>query len=226
MEEESVYNYNVEQFAHWTQLLHAAQERMEQADISDGLLIEVAAQHPLVEGMYPNVEFSARLDVAADRYRRERMNGYAVKVYVPGSRHMYNGVPDNISLSQAGSRYLENIGIPSCDIYGDEANRRFKGDSGVFNSSDECYVATCLFNEFGFGRIASYCSPAQLMRKALSYIQFGILPDMYSVPCEHMFHNYADEIFLHIPTLIEDGTGLQSDSEESIRLRNERMPSD
>lgn len=224
MKDESVYSE--EQFAHWTQLLHAAQERMKQANISDGLLIEVAAQHPLVEGMYPNAEFAARLDAAADRYHRERMNGYAVKVYVPGSRHMYNGVPDNISLSQAGCRYLEDIGIPSCDIYGDEANRRFKGDSGVFNSSDECYIATCLFNELGFGRIASYCSPAQLMRKALSYIQFGILPDMYSIPCEHMFHNYIDEVFLHIPTLIEDGTGLQSDSGEAIRLRNERMPND
>lgn len=64
------------------------------------------------------------------------------------------------------------------------------------------------------------------MRKALSYIQFGILPDMYSVPCENMFHNYVDEVFLHIPTLIEDGTGLQSDSGEAIRLRNERMPDD
>lgn len=222
MKEESIYGE--EQFAHWTQLLHAAQERMEQADISDGLLIEVAAQHPLVEGMYPNAEFSARLDAAADRYRRECMNGYAVKVYVPGSRHRYGGISDDISLSQAGSRYLENIGIPSCDIYGDEANRRLKGDSGVFNSSDECYVATCLVNELRFGRIASYCSPAQLMRKALSYIQFGILSDMYSVPCEHMFHNYVDEVFLHIPTLIDDGTGLQSDSEEAMRLRNERMP--
>lgn len=224
MEEESVYNE--EQFTHWAQLLHAAQERMKQADISDGLLIEVAAQHPLVEGMYPNAEFSARLDAAAERYRRERMNGYAVKVYVPGSRHRYGGISDDISLSQAGSRYLEDIGIPSCDIYGDEANQRFKGDSGVFNSSDECYVATCLFNELGFGCIASYCSPAQLMRKALSYIQFGIIPDMYSVPCEHMFHNYVDEVFLHIPTLIKDGTGLQSDSGEAMRLRNERMPSD
>ena len=100
MEEESVYGE--EQFAHWTKLLHAAQERMTQADISDGLLIEVAAQHPLVEGMYPNAEFSARLDAAAARYRLERMNGHTVKVYVPGSRHMCNGVPDNISLSQAG----------------------------------------------------------------------------------------------------------------------------
>ena len=165
MQEKPVYGG--EQFAHWTKLLHAAQERMTQADISDGLLIEVAAQHPLVEGMYPNAEFSARLDAAADRYRLECMNGYTVKIYVPGSRHMCNGIPDNISLSQAGSRYLESVGIPSCDIYGDEANQRFKGDSGVFNSSDECYVATCLFNELGFGRIASYCSPAQLMRKAL-----------------------------------------------------------
>lgn len=224
MEEESVYNE--EQFTHWTQLLHAAQERMKQADISDGLLIEVAAQHPLVEGMYPNAEFSARLDAAAERYRRERMNGYAVKVYVPGSRHRYDGISDDISLSQAGSRYLEDIGIPSCDIYGDEANQRVKGDSGVFNSSDECYVATCLFNELGFGCIASYCSPAQLMRKTLRYIQFGIIPDMYSVPCEHMFHNYVDEVFLHIPTLIKDGTGLQSDSGEAMRLRNERIPSD
>lgn len=55
------------------------------------------------------------------------------------------------------------------------------------------------------------------MRKALSYIQFGVMPDIYSVPCKNMFHNYIDETFRYIPELINDKTGLQSNSKERSR---------
>ena len=197
---------------------------MAQVRKNDGLLIEVAAQHPLIDGVYPNPEFSARLDAAIKRYELERENGETVKIYVPGSRHMQNGVADRISLSKAGCDYLETQGVDSADLYGEDANSKYKGDDGVYNSSDECYVAASLFRDLGFGRLASYCSPAQLMRKALSYIQFGVFPDMYSVPCDDMFHDYVDEIFIHIPVFLGDGTGLQVDSDEAKRLRELRKP--
>lgn len=103
-------------------------------------------------------------------------------------------------------------------------NERYKGKDGVYNSSDECYVACCIFRDFGFGKLHSVCSPAQLMRKALSYIEFGYLPEMHSVPVDNMFHNYVDEVFLYIPRLLNDEGGLQGDSKEGERLRKLRTP--
>ena len=215
---------NDSQFLHWRKLADEACDVMAQVRKNDGLLIEVAAQHPLIDGVYPNPEFSVRLDAAIKRYELERENRETVKIYVPGSRHMQNGIADRISLSAAGCNYLETHGVDPADLYGKDANSKYKGDDGVYNSSDECYVATRLFRDLGFGRLASYCSPAQLMRKALSYIQFGVLPDMYSVPCEDMFHDYIDEIFIHIPVFLGDGTGLQVNSDEAKRLREIRKP--
>lgn len=215
---------NDSQFLHWRKLADEARNTMAQVQKNDGLLIEVAAQHPLIDGVYPNPEFSARLNAAIKRYELERQNGEMVKLYVPGSRHMQDGVADQISLSAAGCNYLETHGVDPTDLYGEDANLKYKGDDGVYNSSDECYVATSLFRDLGFGRLASYCSPAQLMRKALSYIQFGVLPYMYSVPCEHMFHDYVDEAFIHIPVFLGDGTGLQVNSDEAKRLRELRKP--
>lgn len=212
------------QFLHWKKLADEACDAMEQVRKNNGLLIEVAAQHPLIDGIYPNPEFSARLDAAIKRYELERENRETVKIYVPGSRHMQNGIADRISLSEAGCNYLEMHGVDPADLYGEDANLKYKGDDGVYNSSDECYVAASLFRDLGFGRLASYCSPAQLMRKALSYIQFGVLPDMYSVPCDDMFHDYVDEVFIHIPVFLGDGTGLQADSDEAKRLREIRKP--
>ena len=47
---------------------------------------------------------------------------------------------------------------------------------------------------------------------------------MYSVPVEHMFHDYVRETFENIPKLLEDGNGLQGGSEAGARLREERVP--
>lgn len=94
----------------------------------------------------------------------------------------------------------------------------------VHNSSDECYVACRLYDDLGYREMRCVCSPVQLLRKALSYIQFGHMPLMYSVPLNDMFHSYADEALLYIPRLIADGNGLQGDSQEADRLRQERKP--
>ena len=211
-------------YLRWKNLYSEAKRHMKEVSMRPGLLIEVAAQHPLTSDGKPNNEFSARLDRAIELYFHQCNNGQSVKVYVPGSLHKYEGVVDKISLSDAGKQYLIEHGVNKSDIYGEDANIEFKGEEGVYNSSDECYVASRLFQKLSYGKLASFCSPAQLMRKALSYIQFGLIPDMYSVPCEHLFHDYIDEIFLHIPVLIDDQTGLQVNSEEAMRLRKLRKP--
>jgi hypothetical protein len=214
-----------ELFARWQDKLANAKERTHARSDRRGALIEVAAQHPLRDGLYPNAEFAARLDSAIALYRRvsEEEPG-DVRIYVPGSVHMDNGIPDKISLSKAGCNYLMEHGIEAGVLFGDDANEEFKGDAGVYNSSDECFVACKLFEKLGYGKLHCVCSPAQLLRKALSYITFGYVPLMHSVPCEDMFHSYVDEAFLYIPRLLEDNNGLQSDSWEADRLRSLRKP--
>lgn len=188
-----------ELYARWRRMADEAKGNMGIARRNLGILIDVAAQHPLHGGTKPGVEFRSRLDRAIDRYYLEREIEQPVKIYVPGSRR--DG--DEISLSSAGSRYLEDNGIPASDIYGDDANERIMGGCGVFNSTDECAVAAALFWQLGYGRIVSYCSPEQILRKALSYIEFGIIPEMQSVYVDAPWHDYVDEAIQLIPPLLE-----------------------
>ena len=216
---------NNELFAEWQKKYHYARSRMRASSDKSGILIEVAAQHPLKEGTSPNEEFTARLDFAFDLYNKLLDRGVEpVKIYVPGSIHMYNGICDEVSLSAAGCSYLVKRGISREDLFGDDANLNYKGQAGVYNSSDECYVACCIFDDLDFREMHCVCSPAQLLRKALSYIQFAHMPLMHSVPLEDMFHSYVDEAFLYIPRLLGDGGGLQGNSREAERLRRERKP--
>lgn len=187
-----------ELYARWRRMADEARENMGIARRNLGILIEVAAQHPLHGGTKPGIEFRSRLDMAVERYYREREIEQQVKIYVPGSRR--DG--DEISLSAAGSRYLEDNGIPISDIYGDGANEQIMGECGVFNSTDECAVAASLFWQLGYGRIVSYCSPEQILRKALSYIEFGIIPEMQSVYVDAPWHDYVDEAIRLIPPLL------------------------
>ena len=76
------------------------------------------------------------------------------------------------------------------------------GECGVFNSTDERAVAASLFWQLGYGRIVSYCSPEQIPRKALSYIEFGIIPEMQSVYVDAPWHDYVDEAIRLIPPLL------------------------
>lgn len=188
------------------------------------MLIEVAAQHPLVCGEYPNEEFEKRLLLAIDLYKEEVAKGKSVHIYVPGSIHMDNNTIDKISLSEAGKNYLIKNGVKPEVIYADEMNMKYKGNMGVYNSTDECYVASKLFDEMKFSELHCVCSSAQMMRKMLSYIRFGCVPYMHTVSCDEMYHNYIDEIFRYIPILIEDQDALQGNSEEAERLRKLRKP--
>lgn len=208
----------------WMKKYQNAKRNMELSKVRKSVLVEISAQHPLVDGLRPNEEFQCRLLAGVELYNKLTTQGKQVKLYVPGSLHMDGGKADKISLSEAGTRFLIKQGIPAKKIYGEDANELFKGEEGVYNSSDECYVASRLFQEHKFGQLYCVCSSAQMMRKALSYIQFGCLPYFHTVSADEMFHNFIDEIFRNIPLVLQDDDALQSGSAEAERLRQLRNP--
>ena len=60
-------------YSRWISLLSIASDNMREASVNGGgVLLEAAAQHPLLDGLYPNEEFSARLNAAFDRYQEEK----------------------------------------------------------------------------------------------------------------------------------------------------------
>lgn len=207
---------------YWANKRLQAQEFMKQRQDYTKILIEVAAQHPLVQGRYPNEEFQKRLNMAI-RLSQE-IGSQEVWFYVPGSRHKYNDVTDEISLSEAGKSYLLEHGIDENHIYADEANIKYKGKLGVYNSADECYVASCIMKDDSFGRLICVCSPYQAMRKSFYYMEFGIIPECYGVPANAMFHNPVSEYFGSLRhTVIEDHSWQDEGSEAAINSRKDRM---
>jgi len=215
---------NIAEYERWINKQEAAKKFM-LSRTSNKTLIEVAAQHPLVDGLYPNEEFAKRLDKAIELYNIELQNNREIEIYVPGSLHMYNGVADKISLSEAGKNYLIKKGISKEIIRGTDINNKYKGNFGCYNSADECYVAAQYFKDNDFGKLISVCSPAQMYRKTLFYIQFGVYPMNYSVPTENSFHNYIKEMFCEIPcVLLEDHTWQGLKSKHAVNMRKERNP--
>ena len=161
------------------------------------VLIEVAAQHPLVNGK-PGEEFEYRLKKGIQIYNNEKEKGNKPIIYIPGSLHSIKKnnkwESDEKTLSEAGKKYLLENGITEQSIRSEETNMRFKED-GVYNSADECLVATLIAKNEGIDRIVSIASPVQISRKALFYLEFGFLPEMYGVGLEKTYHNYIEEIF-------------------------------
>ena len=217
--------------AYWKLKEKSAIVNMRKRKRNNNILIEVAAQHPLVDGVYPNEEFLSRLDSSINLYNEKTNQGFNVKIYVPGSIHLdSHGIADEISLSEAGKKYLIENGIPDNDIYGDEKNSlydKIRYHKGVYNSADECFIASNIFFDEinNFGQLYSICSPNQLMRKTLFYIEFGIIPKIITVPSSDMFHNFFHELFISIPYVLNEDHDYQSKiSKEAIRTRKERLP--
>ena len=174
----------------------------EQRTLSNDILIEVAAQHPLEKDGSPRKEFKMRLDEGYRLYKKYKEEGIDVKIYVPGSVHKYHEKVDVQSLSTSGKKYLISLGMDEKDIYADEMNEKYKGEDGVYNSADECYVSTKLFFDESFGRLISVCSPNQLLRKTLFYIEFGVIPEVHSVPVDDMYHDLMNEVFVNLEYVI------------------------
>lgn len=161
------------------------------------VLIEVAAQHPLIDGK-PGEEFEHRLKKGIQIYNDEKRKGNNPIIYIPGSLHSVkkNGEweTDKKALSESGRIYLIENGIPEENIRANESNERFKGD-GVYNSGDECLVATLIAKDEEIDRIVSIASPVQISRKALFYLEYGYLPEMHGVGLDKTYHNYIGEVF-------------------------------
>jgi len=182
-----------------------------------GILIEIAAQHPLKNGMYPAEEFQTRLDLGLKLYA-ELAAKEKVAFYVPGSRHQENGKADIVSLAAAGKNYLLSKGVHEENIYADDANLEFMGDKGVYNSTDECYVSCKLFKKYDFKELHLVCSPNQMMRKMLCYINFGYFPYIHTAPCAEMYHNPINEIFECIPKVLENDQKFENEIRNSRRV--------
>lgn len=169
------------------------------------VLIEVAAQHPLKEGKFPGEEYAKRLDIACE------LMGKDVYIYLPGSLH----VPDEISLSEAGKEYLLKKGVPEDKIT--------TTDDEVYNSTDECKVASRILVENEFAELICICSPAQLMRKALSYISFGVYPSFKIASCDELFHSYVEEATRNIPILLNGGKELERERKDYVKSVNQKF---
>ena len=212
---------------YWDERYKEAKKNRVSSDQVKRILIQVSAQHPLRCGCLPNAEFTARLDFAIGLYNKYKEEGKQVKLYIPGSRHMDKGIEDKISLSSAGKGYLTEKGIPASDIIADEANDRFKGSLGVYNSADECYVSSQLYKNGEFDRVCCVCSPIQTLKNTLFFCENGILPDVYGIPCDDQFHSPYYEASHVLPEILHyDHSWQGSDSENAKLSRKERMPSE
>ncbi|WP_328958960.1 hypothetical protein [Kitasatospora purpeofusca] len=210
----------------WRDRLLAARTFMRTRRHLPGVLIEVAAQHPLVDGATPGEEFAARLRRGHELFQEYRKAGRPVEVYVPGSRHRHLGVEDKSSLSRAGGDFLEKLGVAPSAVHGDDLNERYKGEAGVYGSADECFVAASYFKDGDFGTLVSVCSPAQMMRKTLHYLQFGVYPLNHTAPTPEGYHDFLDELLVSVPGVLDTDDTLQApDSDGADRLRADRRPS-
>lgn len=223
----STFNFGLEKTnarTYWESLYRKADINMKIHMQYEDELIEVAAQHPLNHGE-PDSEFKERLNFAFELYNKLRKGNRRVGIYIPGSVHTANGIQDQYSLSFAGVKYLTKLGIPIESLLGDEYNQKYKGENGVYNSADECYVASQIFLNGKYKYIHVVCSPNQMLRKQLFYISFGVIPLFHTVPNNNPAHDLIYELFEAIPDVIyNDHTWQDDDSPNAIRTRNERKP--
>jgi hypothetical protein len=184
-----------------------------------------AAQHPLKDGRFPDEEFEARLRRAAELAKHYRALGCEVEIYVPGSRHMYHGTPDMVSLATAGTKYLDHLNLgEGISIHGADLNLRYKGDQGVYNSADECFVAQ-YFKDGDFSLLLVVSSDVQVLRQKLHLLWQGVEALVYAEPVVGAYHSPVTEMFFQIPhTRDTDPSWQETDSELYIKSREERRP--
>ena len=209
---------------YWYEKQRLAQQAMEGHRECNGILIECASK-VLEDGLHPDSEFRARLDRTIELYHKLCQENEVVHIYVPGSLHKENGVSDQCTLSTAGRRYLIERGIPDVIILGDRENEQYKGNEGVLNSADECFVASRIFFDGKYRELHCVCSPIQVTRKWFYYLEFGLVPLIHSVPI-------ADSDIMDIVTeqlrgtenvIYNDHNAQSHDSEVWINSRKERM---
>ena len=208
---------------YWYEKQRLAQQAMEGHRECNGILIECASK-VLEDGLHPDSEFRARLDRTIELYHKLCQENEVVHIYVPGSLHKENGVSDQCTLSTAGRRYLIERGIPDVIILGDRENEQYKGNEGVLNSADECFVASRIFFDGKYRELHCVCSPIQVPRKWFYYLEFGLVPLIHSVPVvdSDVMDIVTEQLRGTENVIYNDHNAQSHDSEVWINSRKER----
>lgn len=210
---------------YWQEKYNFALQNIKSTEECQRVLIQASAQHPLKNGLFPGKEFEKRLKLAISLYRKLKDEGKQVSIYVPGSLHKTADEEDRISLSASGKAFLLQNGIPEIDILGDDENVLYKGDNGVYNSADECFVSSKIYKNGGFDRLYCVCSPLQAVKDTLFFIENGIVPQIYAVPYENQFHNPYVEAAQILPDILHyDHSWQTENSFYGNKSRKERKP--
>lgn len=209
---------------YWYEKQRLAQQAMEGHRECNGILIECASK-VLEDGLHPDSEFRARLNRTIELYHKLCQENEVVHIYVPGSLHKENGVSDQCTLSTAGRRYLIERGIPDVIILGDRENEQYKGNEGVLNSADECFVASRIFFDGKYRELHCVCSPIQVTRKWFYYLEFGLVPLIHSVPVvdSDVMDIVTEQLRGTENVIYNDHNAQSHDSEVWINSRRERM---
>lgn len=212
--------------AFWDRQYKISMNNMEKAKNNNkAVLIEIASQHPLEKDGTPNSEFKARLDKGVEIYFKNRNNNIPTTLAVIGSIHIFNNNFDPCSLSTAGKNYLISRGVSEKDIEADDAINKYKGEEGVYNSMDECFVISKLFKDGNYSDLLSIVSPYQMYRKMLTYIANGLISQCIPVYVDNMFHNPIGEIMFNIQDVLYiDHDSQDRNKEAYINSREERKP--
>lgn len=209
---------------YWYEKQSLAQQTMEGHRECNGILIECASK-VLEDGLHPDFEFRARLNRTIELYHKLCQENEVVHIYVPGSLHKENGISDQCTLSTAGRRYLIERGIPDVIILGDRENVQYKGNEGVLNSADECFVASRIFFDGKYRELHCVCSPIQVTRKWFYYLEFGLVPLIHSVPVvdSDVMDIVTEQLRGTENVIYNDHNAQSHDSEVWINSRRERM---
>ena len=209
---------------YWYEKQRLAQQAMEGHRECNGILIECASK-VLEDGLHPDSEFRARLDRTIELYHKLCQENEVVHIYVPGSLHKENGISDQCTLSTAGRRYLIERGIPDVIILGDRENEQYKGNEGVLNSADECFVVSRIFFDGKYRELHCVCSPIQVTRKWFYYLEFGLVPLIHSVPVvdSDVMDIVTEQLRGTENVIYNDHNAQSHDSEVWINSRRERM---
>jgi hypothetical protein len=208
----------------WAKKRTEALALMESTRSLPKVLVEISSQHNLVNGV-PGPEYTLRLEYGLALFHRLSAQGLHVEVVTLGSIHK----PDAVSLSEAGTRWLRERGVPAEVLHGDDLIDRYKGPGvpwpGVYNSADEAFVAASYFRDEEFGQIHCIAGSAQVHRKALHYLWIGVLPQMHGVPFQDAYHDFVREAQDFLPFVLSiDPDNQAPDSRAAKRSRDERMP--
>lgn len=209
---------------YWYEKQSLAQQTMEGHRECNGILIECASK-VLEDGLHPDFEFRARLNRTIELYHKLCQENEVVHIYVPGTLHKENGISDQCTLSTAGRRYLIERGIPDVIILGDRENEQYKGNEGVLNSADECFVASRIFFDGKYRELHCVCSPIQVTRKWFYYLEFGLVPLIHSVPIvdSDVMDIVTEQLRGTENVIYNDHNAQSHDSEVWINSRKERM---